>query len=295
MTMDTLKVFCDIVRLKSFSRGAEENDLTQSAVSQTIHHLEEKLGVTLIDRSQRPWKLTQEGRLFYDGCRELTERYFDLQSRVKKMNQEAQTVVHIASIYSAGLRHMRQIAENFSKKYPHARVQLEYHHPDEIYVVVGTGEVDLGIVSFPQLKRGLVWIPWKIEPMVAACHPQHPLTKARRARPEHLMGEKLVGFEKNLAIRREIDRFMKRHEIHMDVVLEFDNIEAIKRAVEIGSGISILPRPTLDRELETGTLAAVELWTDELVRPLGILYRRGQKLGANVQRFIDLMKEGAAQ
>ena len=93
MQIEALKTFCDIVRLRSFSRGAKENDVTQSAASLTVHQLEERLGATLIDRSQRPWKLTPEGKAFYEGCRAVVERYFETEAKVKNLHGEIGSVV----------------------------------------------------------------------------------------------------------------------------------------------------------------------------------------------------------
>ena len=94
------------------------------------------------------------------------------------------------------------------------------------------------------------------------------------------MAEKLIGFDSDLTIRREIDRVLHLHRVEVQVVMEFDNIETIKRAIEIDAGVSLLPEPTVLREVAAGTLVAVPLDTDELVRPLGIIHRRGKELSA---------------
>src|ERR1700733_4598005 len=95
-----LKVFCDVVRQRSFSRAAGENDMSQSAASQLVHQLEERLGVKLIDRSKRPFVLTPEGEVYYDGCRSVMERYGALEDKVRTLHQEVAGCVRVASIYS---------------------------------------------------------------------------------------------------------------------------------------------------------------------------------------------------
>jgi DNA-binding transcriptional LysR family regulator len=107
---------------------------------------------------------------------------------------------------------------------------------------------------------------------------------------EELGGEQVVSFDSDLTIRREIDRALAAHNAEARVVMEFDNIETIKRAVEIGAGVAFLPEPTIAREVAAGTLAGVPLSTNELVRPLGILHRRGKELGVTVRRFIELLR-----
>jgi len=291
MQISDLKVFCDVVRFRSFSLGASENQVSQSAASQTVHHMENHLGVALIDRSHRPWKLTSEGKLFYEGCREITERYLTLESKIRQFHEEVGSVLHISSIFSVGLRHMSKYVNTFSKLYPQTRVHLEYLHPDKVYESVQNEKADLGIVSFPKARRGISVIAWKSEPMTLTCSPEHRFANLKKITPADLSGEKFVAFDKELVIRKEIDRFLKKNNIEADIVMEFDTIEAIKRAVEIGSGVSILPQPTLDHEIETGTLKAVSLWTDKLARPLGIIHRKGKKFHPNLSRFIELLQD----
>lgn len=291
MQIESLKIFCDVARLRSFSLCAEENRVSQSAASQAVQGLEERLGVSLIDRSLRPWKLTAEGKIFYEGCRGLLESYQELEGRVRKLHEEAASTVRVGSIYSAGLRHMNYYIKKFSELHPRAQVHLEYLHPERVYDEVAEEKMDLGIVSFPQARRDIAVIPWKREPMALACAPGHRLARAKEVSPSQLEGERFVGFERGLGIRAEVDAFLKKHGVEVKVELEFDNIESIKRAVEIGSGVSLLPRPTMDREAAAGTLKAVPLSVKNFVRPLAIIHRRGRKLALNVERFVELLQD----
>lgn len=294
MHIDTLKVYCDVVRLRSFSRGAEANAVLQATASLTVQRLEKHLGVTLIDRSCRPWKLTREGRIFYDGCRKILEAYYELESEVRGQQVAADKVVRVAAIYSVNLRDMSRCVRRFNESRPLARVELEYLHPSRVCERVLNDEVDLGIISFPQGRRDLTVIPWRDEPMVVACHLQHRLAGEKSIAVRQLAGEPLVGFDADLVIRKKIDGFLRAHSVELKVVMTFDNIEAVKRAVEVGSGVAILPRPTLEHELQAGTLAAVPFTTPGFVRPLGIVYRRGRRLHPNTETFIALLKNGGA-
>jgi len=294
MHIDTLKVYCDVVRLRSFSRGAEANGVLQATASLTVQRLEKHLGVTLIDRSCRPWKLTREGRRFQAGCRKILESYYELESEVRGQQLAADTVVRVAAIYSVNLRDMSRCVRRFNESRPLARVELEYLHPSRVCERVLNDEVDLGIISFPQGRRGLTVIPWRDEPMVVACHPQHRLAGERRITARQLSGEPLVGFDADLVIRKKIDAFLREHGVELKVVMTFDNIEAVKRAVEVGSGVAILPRPTLEHELQAHTLAAVPFSPEGFVRPLGLVYRRGRRLSPNTEAFIELLQNGGS-
>jgi DNA-binding transcriptional LysR family regulator len=187
---------------------------------------------------------------------------------------------------------MSRCVRRFNELRPQARVELEYLHPTRVCERVLNDEVDLGIISFPQGRRDLTVIAWRDEPMVVACHPQHRLAKEKKITVRQLAGEALVGFDADLVIRKKIDGFLREHDVELKVALTFDNIEAVKRAVEVGSGVAILPRPTIEHELQAGTLAAVPFTTQSFVRPLGFVYRRGRRLQPNTEAFIALLKNG---
>ncbi len=292
MQIESLKIFCDVARFRSFSEAAEANHVMQSSTSQTVHQLERRLGVALIDRSHRPWELTEQGQMFYEGCRGLLDDYHRLESKVRKIEEDVSSVVRIAAIYSVGLRHMQDYVERFSEVHPSVTVRVEYLHPDRVYESVLQDVADLGIVSFPQSKPGLKVIPWREETMVLACPPDHRLANRTDVSVAKLAGERFVGFAKGLGIRRQVDKFLKHQNVKVRVNLEFDNIEAIKRAVEVGSGISILPRPTLDHEIASGSLVAVPFANRIFLRPLGIIHRRGKKFYPNAMRFFELLTHG---
>jgi DNA-binding transcriptional LysR family regulator len=222
----------------------------------------------------------------------MLEAYYALESEVRGNLAAANTVVRVAAIYSVNLHDMSRCVRRFSELRPHARVELEYLHPSRVCERVLNDEVDLGIISFPQGRRDLTVIPWRDEPMVVACHPQHRLAREKRLAPKRLAGEALVGFDAGLVIRKKIDAFLRGHGVEVKVVLTFDNVEAVKRAVEVGSGVAILPRPTLEHELQAGTLAAVPFSPQNFVRPLGIVYRRGRQLYPNAEAFIELLQHG---
>jgi DNA-binding transcriptional LysR family regulator len=297
MQIEALQVFCDVARLQSFSRAGEANGITQSAVSQIVSHLEKRMGVRLVDRSTRPLRLTPAGLTYYQGCRDLLERYAELESQIRHAEAGVPVTVQVAAIYSVGLSDMGHLIERFSQLYPHARVHMDYLHPDMVYERVSQGKADLGLVSFPRRQRELVALPWRQERMVLACSPRHPFAGRRLIRPEEVQGHKYVGFDRKLAIRREVDRYWRERGVSLDVVMEFDSIENIKKAIELDAGVALLPEPTLRREVASGSLAAVALSGPQLYRPLAILHRRRPPLHVHAARFVSLLQaseKGAA-
>ncbi len=295
MQLETLKIFCDVVRWSSFSRGAAENGISQSSASQAVQQLEGRLGVKLIDRSKRPLVLTPQGRVYHDGCKDLVERYLELEARVKAVAEEDTVVgtVVVSAIYSVGLHDMSGYVKLFEERYPGASVRLEYLHPRRVLERVISGDAELGILSYPRKWPELNVTTWREEPMVLAVHPSHRFATRRSVSVAELSGEPFVAFDADLSIRRAIDRFLRHHEVQIDVVLEFDNIENIKRAVEIPSGIAILPEPSLLQEVKSGSLVAIPIESPDpavrLTRPLAIIHRRHDNLDRAGAKFLELL------
>jgi DNA-binding transcriptional LysR family regulator len=305
MHIRSLKIFCDIVDLRSFSRAADANGMSQSSASQAVHLLEERLQVQLLDRSKRPFVLTPEGKCYYDGCRRMVTYYAELEEEVRTLHNQAARKLTVASIYSVGLAHMSAFMQQFSSEYPAAQVRLEYLHPARVYEEVERGTAQLGLVSYPRQTVTLEAIPWRSEPMVVVCYPNHPLvqpvtwSESNRADDQNvyqppitldrLAGESLVAFESGLEIREQIDQVLAKHHVKVKISLEFDNIETMKRAIELEEGIGILPEPTVAREIAMGSLSKVPLVACPLQRPLGIVHRRDRTLGVIEQQFVELL------
>jgi DNA-binding transcriptional LysR family regulator len=289
MNIETLRIFCDVVQHQSFSRGAAANQVSQSAATQSVRRMEQHFGVQLIDRSKRPFVLTSEGKACYEGFRKVLEAYDGVEARVRSLRQEIIGLVRVASIYSVGLHDMSRTMQSFMRRYPKARVRLEFHHPHKVYEAVLNSEVDLGIVSYPLASQEISVVPLRSEKMVLVCHPRHHLAERKTVTAEHLRDEDFVAFDRDLSIRKEIDRYLRQRSVTIRVVMEFDNIETIKQAVEIGAGVSILPEPTVHKETESGSLRAVRLIAPALERPLGIIHRQRKVFTPTASKFVELL------
>jgi DNA-binding transcriptional LysR family regulator len=199
--------------------------------------------------------------------------------------------VRVASIYSVGLHDMSRCMQDFMRQYPKAKIRLEYLRPNKVYEAVLNGDVDLGIMSYPQASPDINVIPLRSERMVVACLPDHPFTKFTALTAEQLQDAEFIGFDRDLSIRKEIDRHLRQRSIRIHVVMEFDNIETIKQAVQIGAGISILPEPTIQAEVHNGSLAAVRLIAPELRRPIGIIHRHRRVFTPTAAKFVELLQQ----
>ena len=296
MNLKSLKVFCDIVVRRSFSKAAEDNGMSQSGASQIVGQLEQHLGVQLLERSKRPLVPTREGQVFFDGCRKLLARYDALEDEVRTLHEEVAGRVRVAAIYSVGLHHMSRAVREFMVLHPRANVRLEYLHPDRVIESVESGQADLGLVSYPRATKTLDAEPWREEPFVLVTAPSNALAGRATVRLAELDHRPLVGFDPDLVIRHELDRALAAHGVEPEVVMEFDNIETIKRAVEIDAGVALLPAPTVGSEVVAGTLRAIPIDVDPpLQRPLGIVRVRGKPLPPTAARFLAFLRGQAAE
>ncbi len=301
VNLQGLEVFCEVVRLRSFSRGAEAVGITQSAASQLVAHLEEALGLKLIDRRQRPLRPTAEGQQYYQGCRQMLHGYAAMVDRVQRQNNAGGGSVRVVSIYSVGLHTLSPRVQRFLQENAGSTVRLGYYHPVKVYGAVLDNEAEVGVVSYPKSVRQLEVIPWIEEEMVVACPPDHPLAEsgplADAGKPSielsELEGAGFVAFDADLQIRREIDKKLKQKQVTVQILSEFDNIETIKQALEISHAVSILPRPTVLREVERGNLVELHISDVDLRRPVGIVHKKRPKLTPTAELFIDSLRAEA--
>jgi DNA-binding transcriptional LysR family regulator len=291
MHLRNVEIFCDVVTHGSFSKAAELHEVSQSSASQAVHMLERRLGCKLIDRSTRPFELTPAGQVYYDGCRHILESFRDVEDRVQQMRNKVIGRVRMAAIYSVGLLQMDAYAKRYRTMYADVVLQLEYLHPDEVYSRLLNDEVDLGIVSFPRVGGEIASIAWQNQEMVLVVPPGHRHAGRTAIAVQELDGETFVGFTPELRIQKHIDRWLKQSRIAVDFVHAFDNVENIKRAVEIGSGAALLPAPTVRREVEMGSLNAVHLEGVQWSRPLGIVHRRNRTLSNPARKLVELLRE----
>jgi len=291
MNLDALNLFCEIVRLQSFSRGARACGISQSAASQAVAQLEANLDVILIDRTKRPFALTSEGKTYYEGVRKVLLDYEKIAAEVRSTRTQVGGTVRVAAIYSIGLHVMARHVQQFISKYPQANIRLEYLHPNKVVDAVVQEDADLGLISYPAPSRTLAVVPLRSEKMVLVCPPAHPLANKKLVEAHDLDGVNFVAFAPDLSIRKAIERSLRQGKAKPKIVMEFDNIETIKQALEVGTGVAILPEPTVQKEVHQGSLTSVPLAMKELVRPIGIIHRRHKRLTPGVQKFMELLRE----
>src|ERR1700733_15864334 len=293
MQIESLKVFCDLAETESFTKAAQINNVTQSAVSQQISALERTFKSLLVQRNKKKFRLTREGQTLYDYSKQIIQTYESLHSKLQELKDIISGTIRVATIYSIGLHDLPPYIKRFMKSYPTVNVHVEYRRANQVYDDVLSNVVDLGLVAYPAKDAKLEIIPLRKEPLVLICHPQHPFAKLKAAKLKSLTGQKIIGFEPDIPTRKALDKILKEYGVEVKHVMEFDNVETVKRAVEIDAGISIVPQGTVIQEISKQTLAAVTIEDGEFYRPLAAIYKKNKVLSPAMKQFLGILKEAA--
>lgn len=288
-----LKLFREIATTRSVSKGAELSGVSQSAASQMLKALEHAVGVKLLDSSTRPLTITEPGRLYLDMCRDILRRREAFQADLDQMVNEVEGTVRVASIYSVGVSEMSELEREFSARQPGAKLSVEYLRPEKVYDAVVSDRVDIGLISYPEQTREVKVIDWRREEMVVAASPDHDLARRKTIKVRELQGRDFIGFDEDLPIRQEIDRYLEDRGVSVNVTLHFDNLQTLKEAVAETRAVSILPGRVLRNEVALGRLVAIRIEAPGLYRPLGIIHRKKKHFHPAAQAFLDLLQQSA--
>ena len=290
MQIESLKVFCDLAETESFTKAAQINGVTQSAVSQQISSLERQFKSLLIERSKKKFRLTREGQVLYDYSKQIIQTYDSLFSRLQEIKDIVSGTIRLATIYSVGLHDLPPYLKKFLKAYPTVNIHVEYRRSNQVYDDVLGNVVDLGLVAYPQKDAKLEIVPLRRDMLVLICHPDHPFAKVKSIKLTEISGQKFIGFEPDIPTRKAIDKILKERSISVQHVMEFDNIETVKRAVEIDAGIAIVPHGTIVQEVSKQTLAEVKIQDEEFFRPLAAIHKKHKVLSPAIKQFLSVLK-----
>lgn len=289
MHIENFKIFSDLVESESFSRAAKLNGITQSAVSQQLRSMERHFNVLIVDRSQKQFRLTQEGRRLYDSSKEILHLYERLDCEIQEMRKVISGNIKLATIYSVGLHELPKYLKEFMQEYPSVNVHVEYRRSNHVYDDVLHNAVDLGVVAFPVKNRQLEVIPFKTDRLVVAVSATHPLAEREDVTVRDLEGHDFVGFDKDIPTRKATDEIFREAKVSLEPKMEFDNIETVKRAVEINAGFAILPAMTIAQEVRSGLIREIPFRKKQFSRPIALIHRKGRVLTPAMKKFVQLL------
>ncbi len=291
MTLANLRLIRDVAHSRSVSKAARLNEISQSAASQALQEVERELGTPLFDRSTRPLTITAAGKLYVEYCRDVLRRQDELEASLQLLKNKANGVARLAAIYSVGLSEMSEIEERFAARFPDGELQVSYLRPERVWEAVEEDQADLGLMSYAESSRDVVALPWRDEEMVVAVSPRHALAREEVVPADALESESFIGFDDDLPIQDQIDRYLRDHKVSVEVTLRFDNIQMIKEAVAHDAGISIMPRRVMREDLKQGRMVALRLQPAELFRPVRIVHRRRKIFNEVTRGLLALLRE----
>jgi len=286
-------MFCDLAETESFTKAAQISGVTQSAVSQQISSLERIFKSLLIERSKKRFRLTREGQVLYDYSKQIIQSYESLHSKLQELKDIISGTIRVATIYSIGLHDLPSYVKRFMKSYPTVNVHVEYRRANQVYDDVLSNVVDMGLIAYPVKDPKMEIVALRKEPLTLICHPQHPFAKLKSVKLKALTGQSIIGFEPDIPTRKALDKILKEHGVEIKHVMEFDNIETVKRAVEIDAGVSIVPLGTIAQEIAKQTLVAVEIEDGDFFRPIAAIYKKNKVLSPAMKQLLTILKEAA--
>src|SRR5436305_6971038 len=207
VTLANLRLVRDVAHSQSISKAARLSAMSQSAVSQAVREIEREISVQLFDRSTRPLTVTPAGKLYVDYCRDVLRRQEELETNLQKLKMETDGKVRLAAIYSIALSEMSEIESKFARAFPQAHMDISYLRPERVWAAVENDQADLGIVSYAESSRDVIALPWRDEEMVVAAAPNHELARRQQLSATDLGGTSFVGFDDDLPIQSQIDRY----------------------------------------------------------------------------------------
>lgn len=290
MYIDSFKVFCDLVATASFSKAAERNKITQSAVSQQIRTLEIRFGVTLVDRSRRNVSLTPEGTAFFEACSKIINIWDDFESELGALKNEVSGELKIAAVFTLGLYRLPALVKKFNAKHPSVTVRLVYAGHDDVCRMVADGDAAIGIIAFPSKQKELLFEEFGEDELVIIAAPGSPLAKRTKMELSGLNGLGFAAFDQHSPTRKLIDRGLRDAGAKVVLHDQFESVETIKRVVQIENIVSIVPADSVRAEVSAGTLVKVAIDGERLARPLGSIISRTRSRSPGLKEFLKCLK-----
>jgi LysR family transcriptional regulator, transcriptional activator of the cysJI operon len=290
MQMGTIGVFCDVAQTESFTKAAKKNGRSTASVSLLFHALEDELGVRLAARNTAHFKLTPEGEVCRDYCREILQLNCEALRRVAEEHEKSDKTFKLAACRSFGFHQLQSILRCFRQSYPDFTINHCYAHIDQVHDLVLNGPIDLGLTAYPRHLRGLVIEHIRRERLVLICHRQHRLAARADVPLAALRGLPVIAW-------REIpwSAFLKKVPDSQRHMFEphclFDELEMVKEAVKRDVGIAMLPEAAVAAEVAAHELAAVPFENGRYAKPVAVIRRKGRVPNTAMLRFIEFLKQ----
>lgn len=290
MDINQLEVLAAVAREKSFSRAADVLNRTQPAVSQAIRRLEQEIGEKLFDRSSKDGTLTLAGEVLLDYAKQMLNLRQTAHNAIKEMRDLHHGKVTI-SANEHTVFYLLPVMQEFRRLYPLVKIEVQRGVASRIPSEVLAREVELGVISFKPNDNSVVSLPVITDELVLVVAPNHPLASKTSVSIRDLGAETFVAHNAPSPYRQKVIETFEKQDARLNISVELPSLEAIKKLVEKGVGVALIPKLTAQSEIADGRLKALSVKEMKLERKLNIIYRRNSVLSHAARMFLNLAKE----
>ena len=283
-----LRCFYYSATLNSLSRAAEKLSVTQSAVSQQVKTLEDNLGIQLFNRYGPKMELTLDGEIYLDLICSIVQAIDSLQTTFDDLKGNLRGTLTFAATTMMIMDVLPVIVKKFKKRFPHVKVIILERRWNEVVALAQSGEVDFGLTPVNHCPSNVVFLELKPLERVLITSQDHPLSKKSSVTLQDISRYPIIAYENGTITRGEFDRVFEQAKLPVDIVMEATNVETIKRYVETGIGVAIVPKVALFHS-KSRALKIINLPQYPEKMGYGILLRKGRHLTSWTKNFLLLL------
>jgi DNA-binding transcriptional LysR family regulator len=292
MDLDQLHTFLEIVRLKSFSKAAQTCYRTQPAISAQVRQLEQELGTALFERLGTKISLTTAGKIFAEYAEQILDLRRRAQDSINELERLPRGELVIAANEATCIYVLPSVFAEYIKKFPNVQLSVDRSYGSRVVEAVMDNLADFGITQLPVQEKKLQTVKIHSDEIIVLLPSKHPLAHRRHLSARDLIGEPLL-MPKSGTTRARLDTWLEPVENEIQIAMELDSTEMIKRFVMSGLGISFLAASNCHEEIAQGKLAAVSLGPEPMARKVALIYRKDKALSKAALGFIQVILEHA--
>jgi DNA-binding transcriptional LysR family regulator len=287
MDLDQLHTFLEIVRLKSFSKAALTCYRTQPAISAQVRQLEQELNTTLFDRLGTKISLTVAGRIFAEHAEQILALRKRAQDAINELEKVPRGELIIAANEATCIYVLPGVFAEFKKQFPNVQLSVDRSYGTRVVQAVLDNLADFGFTQLPVQEKKLQVVKIHSDEIKLLVPPAHRLASLSRVGPRDLLGEQLL-LPKSGTTRARLNNWLDPVQEEMNISMELDSTEMIKRFVMASLGLSFLAASHCQEEVAADRLAAISLGPEPMMRRVGLIYRRDKSLSKAALGFIQV-------
>lgn len=290
MDIHELEVLIIVAEEKSFSRAAKILKRTQPAISQAISRLESEIGEKLFDRSSKDGTLTAAGEVLLDYAKQMLNLRRSAKTAIKDLRELQYGKVSI-SANEHTVFYLLPLIDEFKKRHPLVKIEVKRGVASRIPKEIMAREVELGVISFKPKDKSVKSLAVNTDELVMIVSPEHKLAGKKSVSVKDLGIERFIAHNAPSPYREQVIKKFEQYRTKLNIAVEMPSLEAIKRLVELGVGVALVPKLTAQSEIEKGQLFGLSVREIKLSRQLHIVYRRNGVLSQAAKTFLQLAKE----